>query len=86
MKLKSSNAALYRKIPETKRKEILNGFLQTEAYKKYQAIKKGRSSRDYRVVEAEYDYQKAQEDYLKNVIKNINKTFNPKVVTPTKNP
>lgn len=86
VKLKSSNAALYRKIPETKRKEILNGFLQTEAYKKYQAIKKGRSSRDYRVVEAEYDYQKAQEDYLKNVIKNINKTFNPKVVTPTKNP
>ena len=86
VKLKSSNAALYRKIPETKRKEILNGFLQTEAYKKYQAIKKGKSSRDYRVVEAEYDYQKAQEDYLKNVIKNINKTFNPKVVTPTKNP
>jgi len=84
-KLKSSNAALYRKIPETKRKEIFKGFSQTEAYKKYQAIKKGKSSRDYRVVEAEYNYQKAQEDYLKNAIKNNNKTFNPKVVTP-KNP
>lgn len=86
VKLKSSNAALYRKIPENKRKEILKGFSQTEAYKKYQAIRKGKSPRDYRVVEAEYDYQKAQEDYLKNAIKNNNKTFNPKVVTPTKNP
>ena len=84
-KLKSSNAVLYKKLPETKRKEIFKGFSQTEAYKKYQAIKKGKSSRDYRVVEAEYNYQKAQEDYLKNAIKNNNKTFNPKVVTP-KNP
>ena len=85
-KLKSSNATLYKKLPETKRKEIFKGFSQTEAYKKYQAIKKGKSSRDYRVVEAEYNYQKAQEDYLKNAIKNNNKTFNPKVVTPAKNP
>ena len=85
-KLKSSNAVLYKKLPETKRKEIFKGFSQTEAYKKYQAIKKGKSSRDYRVVEAEYNYQKAQEDYLKNFIKNNNTTFDPKVVTPTKNP
>jgi len=84
-KLKSSNAALYKKLPETKRKEIFNGFSQTEAYKEYQAIKKGKSSRDYRVVEAEYNYQKAQEDYLKNVIKNNNTTFDPKVVTPPNN-
>ena len=85
-KLKSSNAVLYKKLPETKRKEIFKGFSQTEAYKEYQAIKKGKSSRDYRVVEAEYNYQKAQEDYLKNFIKNNNTTFDPKVVTPTKNP
>ena len=84
-KLKSSNAALYKKLPETKRKEIFKGFSQTEAYKEYQAIKKGKSSRDYRVVEAEYNYQKAQEDYLKNVIKNNNTTFDPKVVTPPNN-